>query len=162
MFALCTAPPPLACCSTEWFDQTGVDRDQRPLLLLGVQGCTDDHLVSTPFLRLSLVLLAIGQHWRRSAALPAHSVHNQPCGDPLARSALATAVQQQLTPSCCSQLLQRVVPTYWVAVKGKDVRYKKLLTFDLGDMCAQQAEIGLELVAGVAEKCPPPVDALGE
>jgi hypothetical protein len=61
-------------------------------------------------------MLAIGQYFKRAATLPPGSVRNQPQGSPQAVQAVQRALQQQLTPSCCAQLLQRLAPSCWLVL----------------------------------------------
>jgi hypothetical protein len=59
---------------------------------------------------MCLVLLAVAQHFHRAAAEPPGTVPNQPLGSADEVAALHAALQQQLTPTCCSKLLQRLAP----------------------------------------------------
>jgi hypothetical protein len=101
--------------------ERSADECSQTPLKVGLQGTGSDGTTPAPFLRLTLLLLAIGQHWRRSAALASGSSPLTPGGSPEAVAALRAALQQQLTPSCAAQLVQRVAPAYWFVVTGDKV-----------------------------------------
>jgi hypothetical protein len=90
-------------------------------LAVGLQGTGSDGTTPSPFMRLMLLWMAIGHHWRRAAALPPGSVFLKVSGNPREVSALRAALRQQLTPSCCTQLVQRVAPAYWAVVTAEQV-----------------------------------------
>jgi hypothetical protein len=108
------------------------------MIALGQQGRGSDGTTPAPYLRLTLLQLATAQHFRRSAALPPGSVPNQPKGSRAAIAALRAAVQQQLTPSCASQLLQRLAPSFWEVVGRRPVSagWRKRATQERKDLCA--------------------------
>jgi hypothetical protein len=80
------------------------------------QGTGCDPTTSSPFLRLSLVRLAIDISHKRSAALPPRTLPNQAGGTAQDITALRRALRNQMTPSCCTHLLKRLVPGFWAVV----------------------------------------------
>lgn len=129
------------------------------------QGTSTDGSAPSPLPRLNLLLLAIAQHWRRAAALPPDSVPNQPAAtSPQVAAALRTALKQQLTPSCCSQLVQRVAPDYWALTKRCPLpaRGRLLATEDRGDMCHDGVVRTLQAVSDMCSALTQPCPALGE
>jgi hypothetical protein len=143
---------------------SGGERQQGALGQLGQKEQSAGTTLTTPFLRLSLVLLAAGQYWRRAAALPPRSVPNQPSSSPVEAAGLRRALKQQLTPSCCAQLLQRVVPWYWQASTRHALQspYQELFNCDRDDMCSGQIVDSLMMVGRMFQTCASPVDAVGE
>jgi hypothetical protein len=113
------------------------------------------------------VLLAIGQHFKRAAALPPSSVPNQFTGSPQAVRALRRELKQQLTPSCASQLLQRVAPSYWLVVTTTTLRplQRALAIHDVDDMCRSAVADAMRAVGGLCQaygETPYPAYAVGE
>lgn len=87
-----------------------------PVVRVAAQGTSPHGTAPETFLRLSLVLLAINQYHKRTAALPRRALLNQARASKEAVQELRHAIKQQLTPSCCTQLLQRLVPGLWAVV----------------------------------------------
>jgi hypothetical protein len=116
-----------------------------PIIALAKQGRGSDGTAPAPYLRLTLILLAAAQYFRLAAALPAGSVPNQPKGSRAANAALRAAVQQQLTPSCASQLLQRLAPNLWEVVGRRKLSpgRRVLGAQDGGVVCTISIEAGL-------------------
>jgi hypothetical protein len=120
-----------------------------------------------PFLRVMLVLLAIGQYFMRAATLPPRSVLNQPKGSPRDAKALRVALKQQLTPSCCAQLLQRVAPGLWAVMTTQALSPDNhtAIIQDEGDMCITGVTLTLGAIGGMCRGCTPSMEsfyALGE
>jgi hypothetical protein len=120
-----------------------------------------------PFLRANLVLLALGQYFMRVATLPPGTVLNQPKGSPQAVKALRAALRQQLTPSCCAQLLQRVAPGLWAVVTTEALPpdMHAAIIRDEGIMCTNNIALTLRAVGGMClgyDPDRPPFHALGE
>jgi hypothetical protein len=112
------------------------------------QGTGSDGTNPAPFLRLSLLLLAMAQHWRRAAALPPGSVPNQPKGSSRDIAALKQAIQQQVTPSCCSQMLQQLAPSYWVTTECEipPQQLRRVMTGDADDLVSGEVDRALMAV----------------
>jgi hypothetical protein len=89
---------------------SGVELWELPVARAARQGTGADGTALTPFLRMNMVLLAMWQYIRRAAARAPSSVPNHFQGSRAAAKALRRALKQQLTPSCCSQVLQRLAP----------------------------------------------------
>jgi hypothetical protein len=123
-------PPSHVCCRVDWCQQFGDQRRRTPLLLVAQHSGNEGDTAHIPFLRLMLLWLAICQHWRRSAALTPGSMPNRPRATSEAVAALRAALQQQLTPSCAAQLVQRVAPAYWAVVTEQTVpkQYHSIIT----------------------------------
>jgi hypothetical protein len=147
-----------------WFEELGDERCD-VWLQVGLQGIGSDGTAPAPFLRLMLLYLAICQHWRQSVALPTGSVRNQP-RDAKQAAAVRAALQQLLTPSCCSEMVQRVAPAYWaVAITQKFPKDFLILTVpmreDLGAANISQWLRGVSAMAEMYQRGPP-CWALGE
>jgi hypothetical protein len=157
-FWTCCPLLPSSCSSS------GLDRKEGPLQKLGQQEQSAGTTTTTPFLRLALVVLAAGQYWRRAAALPPGSVKNQPNCSRVEAATLRRAMKQQLTPSCCSQLLQRAVPWYWQASTryALEKQYQELLACDNDDACSEQIVDSLLLIGRMCQTYAPPAEAVGE
>jgi len=147
----------------------GLGTAEQPLLQLAQQGTssTGDFPkdAPAPFLRLALVLLALGQYSRRNAGLPPGSVPNQPQARPELVSLLRAALQQQLTPSICKQMLQRLAPTALMCLDapGLSEDTRVLLMRDTGDLCMLPVGGGLWAVSVMCDTYDlQPAHALGE
>jgi hypothetical protein len=114
-----------------------------------------------------MLLLAIDQHSRRTAALLPNSAPNRHNCNRQALAALRAAVQQQVTPSCASQLLQRLAPAWWATrtASGLPQHYQRNTVDQIKHIC----EAGMSNVLdGVKRMCDlyvptkEPFHALGE
>jgi hypothetical protein len=112
-------------------------------------------------MRLALVLLAVAQHSRRVAASPTSPA---PSGSPEDVAALRAALQRQLTPSCCAQLLQRLAPVVWVVLSVHPTP-ATLLGLPEGDLCMAAVVEGMMALTPMCCMFGPdeqPAHALGE
>jgi hypothetical protein len=172
--ALCAAalpllppPPLLPCCRSGWLQQVGAE-SKHTALVVGLHGTGSDQTAPAPFLRLMLLWLAISQHWKRASTLPPGSLPLQPRTSSQARrTALCAAVQQQLTPSCCFQLLKRLAPAYWAVVTAQQVPppLQQLVTLSSKDDCGAHMGAWLQDVGAIAifyDAGGPPCGALGK
>jgi hypothetical protein len=116
-----------------------------PAACVAQQGTGSDGTTPAPVLRMSLLLLAMAQHWRRAAALPPGSVPNQPQGSPRDIAALQRAIQQQVTPSCCSQMVQQLAPSYWVVTQCEipDQGLRRAIIGGGDDLCTRELDRAL-------------------
>lgn len=158
-----------ACCncSTRIYDTIGVKSKDLPVTRVALQANGPEGTAPSPFLRMHLVLLAIGQHSQQSAALPAGSVPNQPQVRPQAVRALRAALQQKLTPSCCDQLLQRLAPGLWAVLTTQALphRWCELAVYGMDDLGAGTQADALRGVGHMSRGYHPPgrvCYALGE
>jgi hypothetical protein len=161
----CTTPR--CCCRSRIYEAAGMDFYSSPLGCVGQQGTGSDGTTPAPFLRLSLLLLAMAQHWRHAAALPPGSVRNSPIGSPRDIAALQRAVQQQVTPSCCSQMLVQHAPSYYVVVNADVLPggLRMIMTGDMDDLCTvslDQALIAVGSMCSVWTPAQRPCYAMGE
>jgi hypothetical protein len=115
-----------------------------------------------------LLWLAISQHWKRASTLPPSALPLQPQGATQAMLAtLRVALQQQLTPSCCFQLLKELAPAYLAMVNAGQVPRcsHALATLSQKDDCGADMGPWLQGVGDMASQCQPggpPCWALGE
>jgi hypothetical protein len=151
---VCFCPPAaLLFChlSNLAHDLLGWAYKDMPLTRVAVQGTGPDGKAPPPFLRMCLILLAAGQLFRRSATLPPGSVYTQARGPRHQVAALRTALQQQLTPSCCAQLLQRLAPGFWVVATTTTLLpdARKVAGHDMDNLCIIATSEGMRAVGGL-------------
>jgi hypothetical protein len=139
-----------------------------PLALIARQGLGGTGTtVPSPLQRCTLLLLAVDQYNRHTAALLPNSAPNRHNCNRQAMSALRAAVQQQVTPSCCSQVLQRSAPAWWAARAANGLpRHIQSDTMDqIEIICNAGMSTGLDSVEGMCGLYVPsqePFHALGE
>jgi hypothetical protein len=155
-----------SCCSSGWLQEVGEDARQTPLVV-GLQGTGRDHAAPAPFITLLLLWLAIAQYWKRAATLPPGSMPLQPRSSSQAVAALRAALQQQLSPSCCFQILKRLAPAYWAMVNAGQVPppHHQLATLSQKDECGAHMGTwlgGVRDMASLYQPGGPPCWALGE
>jgi hypothetical protein len=142
----------------------GVEFEEVPHSGVAQQGTSTDGSAPSPFLRLGLLLLAVAQHWRRAADLPPDSVPNQPPASPQVAAALRAALKQQLTPTCCAQVLQRLAPSYWAVATRFPLRTdgRIMATEEMNDACYGTVARSLAVVGDMCCALTAPCAALGE
>jgi hypothetical protein len=145
----------------------GKDAAGLPLACEAQRSAGPDGTTPPPFLRVNLVLLAIGQYFKRAATQPPRCVRNQPQGSPQAVRAVQRALRQQLTPSCCAQLLQRLAPSCWLVLTTQQLspEERMIAIYASDDLCASTVAVSMRAVAGMCRGYVPwqqPVYGLGE
>jgi hypothetical protein len=144
-----------------------MDLSEQPLGLLARQRLSPDPTSPRPYQRLNLLLLAFDQHFRRAAAKLQPAAANSRRRTPRTITALRAALQHQITPSCCTQLLQDLAPAYWAAhvAQGMPKCLQGMSPEELEELCSDGVHLGLKNVTGACSLYAPgqqPFDALGE